>query len=144
MTTLFTQKMSVWKVTHTSFSLKNKKQTVVASFCVPDYLDTTQLRIFQIFFNFHVWPCFNSDASNYCRNMNSNGDSEPWCYTTDPDTRTEVCDVCSCNPGLLNFPKSRLSLVMMYQSQHKCFMSQIQQQRKNARKLPRGKSTEEQ
>jgi len=33
-------------------------------------------------------------AKNYCRNVDS-GD-EPWCYTTDPKTRWEYCDVPKC------------------------------------------------
>ena len=32
---------------------------------------------------------------NYCRNPD--GDAEMWCYTTDPTTRWEVCDISVCN-----------------------------------------------
>ena len=35
------------------------------------------------------------DASNYCRNPD--GDSGPWCYTMDPSTRWEDCDVPCCD-----------------------------------------------
>jgi len=31
---------------------------------------------------------------NYCRNPD--GEAKAWCYTTDPDTRWELCDVPSC------------------------------------------------
>ncbi|XP_078023202.1 apolipoprotein(a)-like isoform X7 [Epinephelus lanceolatus] len=33
-------------------------------------------------------------VSNYCRNPDNEG--SPWCYTTDPDSRWEYCDVPSC------------------------------------------------
>ena len=35
------------------------------------------------------------EASNYCRNVGGLEDG-PWCYTTDPDTRFELCDVPKC------------------------------------------------
>ena len=35
-------------------------------------------------------------ASNYCRNPS--GDPEPWCYTTDPSKRFDLCDIPMC-PG---------------------------------------------
>ena len=34
------------------------------------------------------------DAAGYCRNPD--GAEGPWCYTTDPDTRWEYCDVPLC------------------------------------------------
>ncbi len=34
------------------------------------------------------------DAANYCRNPD-NG-ATPWCYTTDPDVRFELCDIPMC------------------------------------------------
>nr|XP_022314627.1 plasminogen-like [Crassostrea virginica] len=35
---------------------------------------------------------------NYCRNPKANDEPTPWCYTTDPDVRFELCDVpvCEC------------------------------------------------
>jgi len=36
-------------------------------------------------------------ALNYCRNPDSSGE-RPWCYTTDPNTRWDYCDVPFC-PG---------------------------------------------
>jgi len=36
-----------------------------------------------------------ASARNYCRNPDSDSVG-PWCYTTDPDTRWEQCDVPSC------------------------------------------------
>lgn len=33
--------------------------------------------------------------SNYCRNPDN--ERQPWCYTTDPNTRWEYCQVPSCN-----------------------------------------------
>jgi hypothetical protein len=38
---------------------------------------------------------FNSLPSNYCRNPD--GEPSPWCYTTDPAVRWELCDVASCD-----------------------------------------------
>lgn len=35
---------------------------------------------------------------NYCRNPD-NDPKGPWCYTTDPDTRFEYCDISDCNDG---------------------------------------------
>ena len=36
-----------------------------------------------------------SDASNFCRNPDNGQDV--WCYTTDPNTRWEYCDVNLCS-----------------------------------------------
>ena len=33
---------------------------------------------------------------NYCRNPKTNDEPTPWCYTTDPDVRFELCDVPVC------------------------------------------------
>ena len=33
---------------------------------------------------------------NYCRNPGSRGPEGPWCFTTDPNTRWEYCDVPKC------------------------------------------------
>ena len=37
-----------------------------------------------------------SDAANYCRNPGGTPGG-PWCYTTDPNTRWQTCDVPLCN-----------------------------------------------
>ncbi len=37
-----------------------------------------------------------SDAANYCRNPDSDEHGGPWCFTTDPDTRWEYCDIPMC------------------------------------------------
>ena len=34
------------------------------------------------------------DQENFCRNPD--GELEPWCYTTDPDQRYELCDIPYC------------------------------------------------
>ena len=36
-----------------------------------------------------------ADAENYCRNPDNEPEG-PWCYTTDPKTRWEYCDVKLC------------------------------------------------
>lgn len=35
-----------------------------------------------------------SAQENYCRNID--GERRPWCYTTDPNRRWEICDVPDC------------------------------------------------
>ncbi|KAM8947672.1 plasminogen isoform 2-T2 [Pelodytes ibericus] len=40
------------------------------------------------------YPCKNLDK-NYCRNPD--GESLPWCYTTDTNVRWEYCDIPSCS-----------------------------------------------
>ncbi|XP_029449955.1 plasminogen [Rhinatrema bivittatum] len=40
------------------------------------------------------YPCKNLDK-NYCRNPD--GETRPWCYTTDSDTRWEYCQIPSCD-----------------------------------------------
>ena len=37
-----------------------------------------------------------SDAANYCRNPDDEETNGPWCYTSDPNTRWEYCDVPKC------------------------------------------------
>jgi len=37
-----------------------------------------------------------TDASNYCRNPDSNWDGGIWCYTTDPNKIWELCSVPNC------------------------------------------------
>jgi len=38
-----------------------------------------------------------NNASDYCRNPDSNWNEGLWCYTTVPGTRWERCDVPACN-----------------------------------------------
>jgi len=46
--------------------------------------------------NYKNYPEKNiTSAVNYCRNPD--GDSRPWCYTTDPKTRWEFCDIKRCD-----------------------------------------------
>ena len=33
---------------------------------------------------------------NYCRNPRRPPDAKPWCYTTDPNTRWEYCNIPLC------------------------------------------------
>ncbi|XP_042337692.1 plasminogen-like, partial [Plectropomus leopardus] len=42
------------------------------------------------------YPCKGLD-NNYCRNPDQK--ERPWCYTTDPETPWEYCDVPSCQDG---------------------------------------------
>ena len=37
-----------------------------------------------------------TDASNYCRNPDSNWDGGIWCYTMDPNKIWELCSVPTC------------------------------------------------
>lgn len=37
----------------------------------------------------------NLNAENYCRNPDN--EPEPWCYTTDPNKRWEICDIPFCS-----------------------------------------------
>ena len=50
-------------------------------------------------FSSEKWPLAGLE-SNYCRNPN--GDSLPWCYTTDPKTRWDWCDVPICEVLIFN------------------------------------------
>ena len=47
-----------------------------------------------------------ADASNYCRNPDSTS-AGPWCYTTDPGTRWQYCDVPLCARGRINQTKAK-------------------------------------
>jgi len=40
------------------------------------------------------------DASNYCRIPDYDSDGRLWCYTTDPDTTWEYCNVPACGQSL--------------------------------------------
>ena len=40
------------------------------------------------------------DATNYCRNVE--GDTMPWCYTTDPKRRWDYCNETICG-GIYHF-----------------------------------------
>jgi len=41
-----------------------------------------------------------TDASNYCRNPDMNYDEGVWCYTMDPNTRWERCNVPICGQSV--------------------------------------------
>lgn len=43
----------------------------------------------------HPFSVKMADHENYCRNPDDE-DYGPWCYTTDPDTRWEYCDIPYC------------------------------------------------
>ena len=40
-------------------------------------------------------------AENYCRNPDPDHESGVWCYTMDPNTETESCDVPLCCKSML-------------------------------------------
>jgi len=42
-------------------------------------------------------------ASNYCRNPDESFSDGVWCYTMDPDTRWELCDVQLCGKSHVEF-----------------------------------------
>ena len=51
---------------------------------------------------------------NYCRNTAGGSDPRVWCYTTDPNTRWDFCDVPKCkDEGTLVFLKHRQQLCIM-------------------------------
>ena len=43
------------------------------------------------------------DAENYCRNPD-NSEEGPWCYTTEPDSRREACNIDMCRGEYDLFP----------------------------------------
>ncbi|XP_062591443.1 plasminogen-like [Saccostrea cucullata] len=47
----------------------------------------------------HNYDVFSLAQENYCRNFDR---EEPWCYTSDPDVRWELCDVKVCVTPCLN------------------------------------------
>lgn len=49
-----------------------------------------------------------SAQENYCRNID--GERRPWCYTTDPNRRWEICDVPDCGEINSTPPSPNLSL----------------------------------
>ena len=59
---------------------------------------------------------------NYCRNPGSRAPDGPWCFTTDPNTRWEYCDVPKCgkifNP-LLHFHISDVFILVYIQCNSK-------------------------
>ncbi|KAG8583052.1 hypothetical protein GDO81_008263 [Engystomops pustulosus] len=55
------------------------------------------------------YPCKNLE-NNYCRNPD--GESMPWCYTTDAATRWEYCDVPSCDSAPVVKPAPTTSAVV--------------------------------
>ena len=42
-----------------------------------------------------------TNAQNYCRNPGQDK-AHPWCYTTDPNTAWEYCDVPYCTSGKID------------------------------------------
>ena len=41
-----------------------------------------------------------SAANNYCRNPGADKEGGPWCYTTDPNTLYEYCDIPLCGKSI--------------------------------------------
>jgi len=60
------------------------------------------------------------DASNYCRNPEDEWDAGLWCYTTDPATIWEYCNVPACSQSLRSMKETIVEL------KHR-FMTQIPQ-----------------
>ena len=40
---------------------------------------------------------------NFCRNPLANDEATPWCYTTDPNVRYELCDIPVCGNVIFLF-----------------------------------------
>ncbi|KAE8602189.1 hypothetical protein XENTR_v10013903 [Xenopus tropicalis] len=55
------------------------------------------------------YPCKNLEK-NYCRNPD--GESMPWCYTTDSETRWEYCNIPSCDAPTVNAAPTNPSTIL--------------------------------
>ncbi|XP_076103127.1 plasminogen-like isoform X1 [Mytilus galloprovincialis] len=44
----------------------------------------------------HSYDSKLKDQDDYCRNPAAPGDKFPWCYTIDPDIRSDICDIPRC------------------------------------------------
>ncbi|KAM4695151.1 plasminogen [Discoglossus pictus] len=58
------------------------------------------------------YPCKNLDK-NFCRNPD--GESMPWCYTTDSTVRWEYCDIPSCDASPVVPPTQSIPVVECYE-----------------------------
>ncbi len=144
MTTLFTQKMSVWKVMLTSLLSQGS-----IYYCgLPSHLDTAQSpvdslpKLFQYFSTCdHAWiQMHQTTAEIQLTGVTLSLGATQLILTQ------EQSFVMSAAAPLVSWLslKSKHSSAMICKSKLECFVPQIQQQRKNAKTPPRGKSTEEQ
>ena len=51
---------------------------------------------------------FKAGNHNYCRNPDGGADG-PWCYTTDPDTKWDLCPVRQCKTSANEFTNAQLN-----------------------------------
>ena len=51
---------------------------------------------------------------NFCRNPLANEDATPWCYTTDPNVRYELCDIPVCGKVVFLYNDFMLNLFKMF------------------------------
>lgn len=51
-------------------------------------------------------PDYNTELMNFCRTPIDDSERMPWCYTTNPIKRWEICDVPLC--GEYNIKKKRI------------------------------------
>ena len=51
---------------------------------------------------------FKAGDHNYCRNPDGGADG-PWCYTTDPDTKWDLCPVDQCQTSANEFTNAQLN-----------------------------------
>lgn len=105
------QYSELWSMT-TVLVLKRKKRrmSIVDSYSItcfwfkdPGKSITWNLKDDHAFLCFSMFIFVRGLDNNYCRNPDN--ERRPWCYTTDPDTRWEYCNVTRCGneaaPGII-------------------------------------------
>ncbi|XP_064626440.1 receptor-type tyrosine-protein phosphatase T-like [Lineus longissimus] len=81
------------KTTEKGTDYKGTMNTTRKGFTCADWLDETV----------HSHNYKPTNSINYCRNPSPDDDDEPWCYTTNKETRFDHCNVPWCQSKLKNF-----------------------------------------